>query len=250
MFKLLFSVLLTLSVTVAAVANSPIIAIYDFETPQKTLTELRKTWITHDGKHGKGLVIEDDQYAKSEIGAMPRVADNVVSFVAWVKMETFGNEGALQFEFIGSDPETARSMRTFDVESGSILRYTSFYTGPVGEISARGFGFKSEPQAILNKWHHIVYTQYFGVHKIFVDGQIVAQKEGRSLPVGGETAEIYIVGKFKGKAIVDDVGVFGIGLSNADVHVIYNQSLFRFVSMLPVDLQGKASTTWAALKSD
>ena len=132
--------------------------------------------------------------------------------------------------------------------------FDAFHAVPFPDIGAVGFSFRSEPQDILNnKWHHIAYTYYLGIHKFFVDGKVIHQQENWMPEIAGVSTEIAIgdlFGDFRGEALIDDVGVFGIGLSDETVRAMYSQLLSEFISALSIDPKGKVSTTWAAIKSN
>ena len=249
MLRLLFLMLLTLNLLYPVAAD--LIAVYDFETRENTPTNLRKAWRTHDGKYGNALVIGNLHWGASEVDYQVG-SDHAVSFVVWLK--TDAQEGRLELLFYGDDLEGfTLSSRMLEIKADGTISFLASHILPFPDIGANGFGFVTEAQDILdNAWHHIAYSHYLGVHKVFVDGTVIFQEKAWVSDIAGSLFSIAIGnlrGDFVGEALLDDVGIFGMDLSDEDVRAIYNKPISHFIKALPVDPKGKTATTWGALKS-
>ncbi|MBM3213028.1 LamG domain-containing protein [Candidatus Poribacteria bacterium] len=104
----------------------------------------------------------------------------------------------------------------------------------------------------MTKWH--MYTGTFdsstGKWRIYIDGEIKSEADINKaeivldqgpLNIGNDTC---CAGRF-GNGAVDEVAIFNVALSPADVMEIYKKG---FVMVQAVDTNGKLSTNWGRIK--
>ncbi len=273
MLRRLFLILLPFSLINVANPNDtitfPLIAAYDFETPvqdqwddlsiisgwglNNVPTLVHDAEITREGKYGKSLAVMSGGWIKCSMNHPPVVSGNSVSFVTWIKVDLPKRSTPLYLTFQGFGFNSGQSSRILEIQESGVLRLTAFYSVPAPLLGAVMFEIKSKDQDIMdNNWHHIAYSHYGGIHRFYVDGEIVFQQEDKVLKIEGSFTSVSIgdlKGTFTGRALFDDVGIFGINLSNRDIQNIYNQPLSNFINTMPVNPQGRLTTTWGKIKS-
>jgi hypothetical protein len=102
-----------------------------------------------------------------------------------------------------------------------------------------------------DSWHHLAYTYDGSTKTIWVDGVVdVDQAAGGTtnliamdMSIGGTATERWAHG------LIDEVALFNVALSAADIGAIKDDGLGKTFGLTPVDPQGKAAMTWGVLKT-
>ena len=102
-----------------------------------------------------------------------------------------------------------------------------------------------------NKWHHLAFA-YDGKKKIlYIDGVVDINKDatgtfdikGVTLTIGGTANNQRI-----SLGLIDDVGVFNVALSKADVNTVMNKGLPKIFGVVAVSPKDLLTTTWSNIK--
>jgi hypothetical protein len=100
-----------------------------------------------------------------------------------------------------------------------------------------------------NEWHHIAIAIDYPEIRLFIDG---VDQGVQALPDNMVSTETSVwIGKrkpnnFAFKGIIDEVGIFNVGLSKDDVQRIMNDGL---ITALAVSSMSKLATSWATIKT-
>ena len=106
----------------------------------------------------------------------------------------------------------------------------------------------------VDRWYHEAITFDGETRKAYLDGELAESVEGAGKITYGKPAPTAVIGSasiavprelFNG--YVDEVAIFNVALSEADINEIIDNGL---KGILAVDPKGKATTTWAAIKSE
>ena len=98
-----------------------------------------------------------------------------------------------------------------------------------------------------NRWEHIAFVVNTTSMRLYLNGiRIVDQPVRGHEALAGAGTFISIGDNTTGS--VDDVGLFKNDFNDAQVRMIYNQGLQNIINIAAVEPDGKAATTWAALK--
>jgi hypothetical protein len=92
------------------------------------------------------------------------------------------------------------------------------------------------------KWHHVAATFDMKTLKMLVDGAPSGQTALAKKPLNCDAP--FTIGATAGT--LDEVCLFNVGLSDADVKDIFTNGITQYV--LSVEAKGKLATTWAALR--
>ena len=106
------------------------------------------------------------------------------------------------------------------------------------------------PKNFEDDWHHVAFTGSGKSMAIWIDGKIVADRGGVTPFVRGNNRAWHIGGRagttFEGW--VDEVAVFNVVLTQADINAIKDKGLSHAVG-LAVDPSGKLTTAWGNIKT-
>ena len=133
--------------------------------------------------------------------------------------------------------------------------YTSNSAGDYDEgimTSFKGKHPDGDADWIKDKWYHVAWTLK-GQHEIaYVNGVLLSEfdKSHAGTKPGDHPLE---VGRRSGGGIpvlgaVDEVGIFKVALSEADIKVIATSGLGAALGVTPVEPKDKLATTWADVK--
>lgn len=126
------------------------------------------------------------------------------------------------------------------------------YTGSKlsGRINASG-DFWSKTVFEAGKWYHIAYVFEGGKkQEIYVNGSLDASgaSPAKSVGIGGASlwvGELDSVRGFQYKGVMDELGIWNIAFSEDKIKSVMEQWKLK---MMPVEPQGKLTTTWAEVK--
>ncbi len=198
-------------------------------------------WV--NGKFGKAIEFDGGGgHVKIPDHVNPTVA---ITVTAWCKSSsaTWNQHGWLvekRDAYILHPVQGTKNMAFCVVNGGPWNQPRSWDTGQVGPDD-------------ITEWH--MYTCTFnsktGAWKIWIDGEEKSSMEINKAELAPDNGPIFIgndtccAGRF-GAGIVDEVAVFSVELSKADIQTIYTQGLK--IAALSVDKAGKLSSTWAKIK--
>ncbi len=199
-------------------------------------------WV--DGKFGKAMEIDGGGgHVKIPDHVNPTVA---ITVTAWCKSSspTWNQHGWLvekRDAFILHNVQGTKNMAFCIVNGGPWNKPFSWDTGQIGPND-------------ITEWH--MYTGTFnsktGDWKIWIDGEEKSKLACDKAELAPDNGPIFIgndtccAGRF-GAGTVDEVAIFSVELGKAEIQAIYKQGLKTVA--LSVDKAGKASTTWAEVKT-
>ena len=87
---------------------------------------------------------------------------------------------------------------------------------------------------------------------LYIDGEVQIDRaatgefgvKGMDVIIGGAVAERFA------KGLIDEVGIFKVALSKADVKTIMKKGLGRSLGTLPVTPKSRLTTVWARIRSN
>ncbi len=267
MFRLL-SITLLLTFSLASIANAGInfgdeingaIAVYYFEgledeNSRGTTGELQDgASLTQNGIHEQGLQLTNEARFYGPVEEFPLLLGLEFSITARVKISQQENASL----HLGMTSITKEGVFP---TSSIVLCIT-----PEGNVKAeraeitleRGPGtimlIETEDSNLAdNEWHHIAFTKYGHIYSVFIDGKtITSVYEPAYFSTKGDVFHVQAFISepgFQGTAMVDNLGFFEVGFSPFEIKALYNNGLYNFLEVMPVDPQGKIATTWASLR--
>ena len=196
-------------------------------------------WV--DGKFGKGLEFPG---ASGNYVKVPHHEDlNLTSFTItyWCKM---GITAGWQIPIA----KAAGSNRNFDFQTpaggGTVSLY---FTQGAGQWK----GVDGKTTITDNSWHHIAGTYDLETLKIYIDGAM--EKEGKYKGSPDHVEEPLTFGDMQNGhpmgGVLDEVGIFSVALSDADIQNIKINGLSKATGITSVSYTGKTATTWANIKN-
>ncbi|MEK7398027.1 MAG: LamG domain-containing protein [Candidatus Poribacteria bacterium] len=198
-------------------------------------------WVA--GKFGKALQL-DGSSASVDCGntaSLDIPTNNAVTMVAWVNSA------------VGS---LASWQGLMAKRSGNYSYGINFVTGNFQVYSSSASGVQGWGYNLpKGEWTHLVGIMSKSPTELYVNGELNGGA-GKG-PGGGalsNTANLFRIGAsgsigeyFNG--IVDDVAVFNVALSAADIKNIFSKGLAVATGKAAVESSGKLATSWASLKS-
>ena len=169
-----------------------------------------------------------------------------------------GNNGAISVWFKPSalEPGT-HNIITYgggDYSKGFLLNQS----GPSkfnGYWKTPGPAVTVDPAFSVGDWFHLVLTNDEGNLKVYLNGE----EKGTGSSGGSITDDkpIYIGGAteqwrswmFSVSGIIDDIVIFNVNLEEEDIQTLMEKGLKETFNPSVVDLSGKLTTTWAAIKA-
>lgn len=207
------------------------------------------------GKHGKALLLrEQDDFCASTFTKRPTFSNNAYSIVAWVKLPK-QDKGSLRLW-----------MRDYVVTDGDVLVIKAIGLNVTSDGNLIGFQddrlnigglvpLLSKNQNVANnRWNHIAFTRYANTLSLYINGRNVASHTTtKSLEFSGNYTCLEIAGSagvnFTGNVFVDDAGFFETGFSSYEIKGLHTDGLKKFLEAMPVNPQGRLTTTWGEIKS-
>ena len=198
------------------------------------------TWTT--GMFGSALEFDgaDDVV---DCGADVSLNPDAMTVVAWIKSMGPNGEGRVVNNMNDGD------RGYFLMVSGTVLiPYVSNETHQEPYTVEGRVEFRSDmPDFGPDKWYHIAVTWDGSRVIVFANGSEIGsedlggigRKNEQSLYIGGQkgTGRLF-------QGVIDEVAVFNVALSAADIQTVMNQGIAAAVSS-----DGKLATTWATMKT-
>jgi hypothetical protein len=203
-------------------------------------------WV--DSKFGKALSFDGvDDYIN-----LPATTSNNwegATMVAWVWLNLLPNELPASYGEIHGSNQDLYDM--YEDKSNNELRCKFTTT-----VSAERPGIPTA-QLLKNQWLHIVgtYDSAIGQTKIYMNGQLKDTHNLTGFINGPQFSSIGAQGGPNGpftdflNGIIDEVGLFNVGLTIDDVQTLMNRGLKESFGIAAVEHSGKLTTTWAAAKA-
>lgn len=257
--------ILTLSLASIAIAglnhNVPnsAIAVYYFEKLEDTSwhpSEISLTdgaTLTKNGIAGKGLQITKNGRFRARFEFSPASIGTEFSITARVKMPKQAKTALIiSYNVATSAGDIAGNIFMSIATDGNLVGLRGVFNADSELVHSTTL--KSENLNVANnKWHHIAFTKYGHTYAIFADGVIVdayhtnVYHESKS-----HISAVYIGGTgdgIQGNAIIDNLGFFETGFSPFEIKAMYENGLYNFLEVMPVDPQAKIATTWGEIKA-
>ncbi|MDQ1327049.1 MAG: hypothetical protein QG641_329 [Candidatus Poribacteria bacterium] len=194
-------------------------------------------WV--DGKFGKALQL-DGSSASVDCGDTASMAiptGGSVTMCAWVN-PTVGSLAAWQGIMA---KRTGSYSYGINLVTGNFQIYTS------GGSGIAGFNYNLPK----NEWVHIAGVMSKKPTELYVNGDLFGTSGGGggviSAANGLRIGESGTIGEFF-NGIIDDVGIFNVALSAADIKGIFSKGLAAATGMAAVEASDKLATTWGDMK--
>jgi len=196
-------------------------------------------WV--DGKFGSALEFGSNKYVDCGDDKSLSIT-KTITVQAWVEF--------------GGSPSSAIIISKYGV-SGSGLSYMLVINGDSGAPGKASFylsGWKHfRTQINDSDWHHLAATVSSEGIDLYVDGELDSHYGGvSSISASNSTVTIGAPNSngwgtsFKG--VIDDVAIFDVALEEEDILTLMNKGLKESLYPSAVDVSGKLTTTWAAIK--
>ena len=208
-----------------------------------------------NGHHGK--ILGNVEWKKGRFGealSFPGETDNYVSIpyeksldlvtwtiTAWVQMQKTGNWQAI----VGKEePDTVRNY-TIWVRGTTDVFDAHFSSGGANQWRLTDGG---KTMIADSKWHHVAGTYDKKALRMYVDGVLETEEAFSDTPdtmagplrIGLDSNVLY-----PAKGVIDEVGVFSVGLALNEIEKIMNSGLKSATAVFP---SGKLTTIWGEIK--
>jgi hypothetical protein len=196
-------------------------------------------WV--DGKFGKAIEFPGVNDNFVEVPHDDSLNLTTFSFTAWVKIQS---TGGYQSILIKTADGAVENYSGYLMDSSSVF-WTRFTSGGAGKWAFQKWG---ATKVADDKWHHLAGTYDMKSVVSYTDGGVEAAADTNGKPdaspgplnIGDCPAYPYAV-----KGIMDDVGLFNVGLTADDIKTIMDKGLATFLAVSP---SGKLATKWGEIK--
>lgn len=197
------------------------------------------TWIKGVYGNAVDLGVDGDVVAVSAAFGDEAAPTEEITIVAWIRWNPKTNTDL--FFFVPPEPWDNRIAVHFPWGADGIAWQ---FGRPMANLNA------PMPKNFEDDWHHVAFTGSGKKMAIWIDGKIVSERAGVTPFVRGNNRAWHIGGRagttFEGG--VDEVAVFNVVLTQADIKAIKDRGLSHAVG-LAVDPSGKLTTAWGNIKS-
>ena len=189
-------------------------------------------WV--EGNSGKALEFPGAKDNYVSIPAEESFSIDKFSITAWIK--TGNPEGRA----------IANNKTNYQLQLEVAGNVTIGYTAGGGAFVITG------PTVVTDgRWHHVAATYTREFLRLYVDGKLDKEfllRHEPQLSLGPFTIGGTLTGGFFG-GIIDDVGLFNVGLTEGDVKNIMNNGILAATDTKAVSFSGKLATIWGGIKS-
>lgn len=194
-------------------------------------------WV--DGKFGMALEFDGSSTSVDcgDTDSMNIPTGGEVTMCAWV-YPTVGSVAAWQGIMA---KRTGSYSYGINLVAGNFQIYTS------GGSGIAGFAYDLP----VDEWVHIAGVMSDDPTELYVNGELFGTKgagggvieaaNGLRIGASGTIGEVF-------NGSIDDVGIFSVALSEADIKGIYNKGLGMATGIAAVESVGKLATTWGSIK--
>lgn len=223
------------------------------------------------GNGNKGTLQGNAKWTKGQLGSAVSLDGVAASFVSVDSSDSLNMTDEMSVTFwvkttkkmvdMWADRQAVVGKHYLEYEVGiymnaQIHTYTSNGAGDYDEGIMTTFNGKhpdGDADWLKDKWYHVAWTLK-GQHEIaYVNGILLAEydKAHKGTKPGVHPLEIgrRVGGGLPVLGAVDEVGIFKVALSEADVNAIYERGLGLALGILPVEPKDKLATTWADVKA-
>ncbi|MDA1193138.1 MAG: LamG domain-containing protein [Candidatus Poribacteria bacterium] len=190
------------------------------------------------GKNGGGVMFPGAGGTRVEVPHAASLLLGEWTIVAWAKLQPPpGGDWAV---IVVKDPANGVQHYSLDLDGGGRA---------FAEVTAGGnwSDCGTISNAYDNVWHHLAASFDGSTLRVFFDGKM--EKEQNFAQPDTNTAPVAIGGRMDNSqpllGALDDVGIFGVALPEADIAALMNSG---FEELLSVESTGKLATSWASLK--
>jgi hypothetical protein len=190
-----------------------------------------------DGKFGKALSFEGSGFAEAKTFDNTDGKFQTHTYVLWAKQEGAGSE-------IPFNAGAARVMNVhFNEAPGRLL---------VGWAGMPGDWIRVDGVWTPGQWHHVAVTHDGKKMFAYLDMKVVGERATNAFPPA-ETGS-FLMGRFLGggyflRGLIDEVAVFTVALTEADIKGIMERGFERALGITPVEPAGKLATAWGKIKT-
>lgn len=196
-------------------------------------------WV--DGKFGKALEFPGADENFVEVPYNDSLTLTTFSFTLWVKLQSTGNYQSVLIKTADGQVENYSGY----IFAGTNVFWTRFTSGGAGKWAFQKWG---ATVAADDKWHHLAGTYDMKSVTSYIDGKVEAAADTNGKPdaspgplnIGDCPGFPYFA-----KGIIDDVGLFNVGLTADDIKTVMDKGLAIFLAVSP---SGKLATTWGEIK--
>ena len=186
-----------------------------------------------DGKFGKAVGFKPGTHL--EVEHTDALNLDTFTVAVWVKFitDTGGGEQNIAYKQAADD----RSTRNYTLKMWEGTIFAIFASGGNGDAAK----IRSETNTIDKKWHHTAITYDKKALRLYIDGKEEASVDFTGIP---ETNDAPIRIGAGLDALIDELQILSVALSSDEIQSDMNNGI-----QLAVEATGKATTTWAYLKS-
>ena len=186
-----------------------------------------------DGKFGKAVGFKPGTHL--EVEHTDALNLDTFTVAAWVKFitDTGGGKQNIAYKQLGDD----RSTRNYTLKMWEGTIFAILASGGNGDAAK----IRSETNTIDGKWHHTAMTYDKKALRLYINGKEEASVDFKDRP---ETNDAPIRIGAGLDAFIDELQILTVALSADEIQSDMNNSI-----QLAVEATGKATTTWAYLKS-
>ena len=207
--------------------------------------------ITNGGKFGQALSLDgkDDYVIVKASPSLDSTAKQATT-MAWIKFDKPGkkrNQCCFDDQFVVGWRSWKNIINVFGAGRNDNWGKVEIGSGQLAP------NWSISPKTVNdNKWHHLAFA-YDGKKKVlYIDGEVQIDRaatgefgvKGMDVIIGGAVAERFA------KGLIDEVGIFKVALSKADVKTIMKKGLGRSLGTLPVTPKSRLTTVWARIRSN
>ncbi len=200
-------------------------------------------WV--DGKFGKALEFKGTDYVIVKHSDSLDQNDTI-SIALWIKVNTVGNYPSFVYKGTVGKP----GYWGLHQIPGTQITYVRIdTTGGINQTSGR------IDNTLDGNWHHIVFVLDKGKIKMFRDGIGLPEINYVHGDGFGCKDDLGIGSGFYPQdpreldAIIDELGIFSVALTDDDVKNIMNNGYKKALGVsIAIEVDGKLATTWASLK--
>ena len=194
-----------------------------------------------DGKYGKAIFIEKEGPDCVNVPASDALKiSGEITMAAWIYQEGWNNDA----QWFDKNCHNGGEHSSYGIGAFNGGKNFNMFLG-----TGNSRPTLSQAHALdVKKWHHVVGTYDGNTMKVYVDGELAAEK-GEKFDFKGTNDQDLRIGCSKDRAnytfengSIDEAAVWRRALSEAEINEILNEG---FLAVSPLD---KAATTWAHIK--
>lgn len=201
----------------------------------------------------KGMKITGNASFTIKPNLTPATIGREFSIIARVKIPK-QNESCLHFGYavLNSNSQQAGNITMSIMPDGNLRGTRTNYD--INGKATNEIKLVTDAQNVTDdEWHYIAFTKYGHTYALFVDGKLIGDFHVSTyFQVQADLPLIFVGGSvngIQGDAIIDNLGFFETGFSPFEIKSVYQNGLYNFLEIMPVDPQGKVATTWGEIKA-